>query len=714
MNEISKFLILLRKYRFTLIIVPIVTIIITFFLVLNLPDAYISQAQVATGIVDETQQQVGLTATSDRDKVAQRFSNLMEIMKMTKILDQVSYQLILHDLTAKDPFKKVSKEIGKLSTSEKERVINLFKEKDQNNQPLISKGPNQDLLFKLLKSMEYDVESIKEKLLIYRPGDSDFIVVQFESEDPVLSALVVNLISSEFIKTYSSVLKENQVKAHNFLRDVLSEKSDTLANRMQQLRNYKVENGVLNLSEQSKQLYELVLDYDKKKQEAVEKTASYAGALKQIDRKFNPNERVYIEATLSKVNQSIVNTKDELSTLYNLYISNDLDAGYKKSYDSLNNVLSSQIAKSSDQYITNPYNTKQELIAQKLNLEIQMDMSRFGINSLERKVRSLNRQFVKLVPREADVQKMEMTIDIASKEYLDILNKYNQSSLETSFSTKMYVAQPGIPTLAQPSKKMLLVILSGIICFVFCLLVIFVIYFFDDSLLSAQQLANATELPVVGVVNKLITPAVDLGVLWNKDSVAPHLIQFKNQLRSIRYEIERDLTDKVLLITSIDAMEGKTLISLSLALAWKMTNKKVLIIDGNFGNPSITKASTSKVYLEDFFQGKVNLEKENQLGFIDILGNKGGDTSLLEIVSQEQIESKMNWAKGFYDLIIIETAALDDINQSKEWILFTKNIVSVFEAGSTLTQSKKNHIEYLKETGAFRGWIMNKVTVKQN
>ncbi|MET3114115.1 succinoglycan biosynthesis transport protein ExoP [Pedobacter sp. CG_S7] len=714
MDQVFKFLHLLKKYRLILIIVPIITVIITFFLVRNLPSSYISQAQVATGIVDETQQQSVILQSADRDKVNQKFSNLMEIMRMNKVLDQVSYQLIIHDLTAKVPFKNNSKELLDLNQSVRAQALMIFREKYLKRQGLTLTSSAQNDLFELLKSMGYDAESLKKKLLIYRPGDSDFIVLQFESENPDLSAMVVNSIASEFIKNYTSSIKESQVRASNFFSEMLREKSDTLSNRMKELRNYKVKNGVLNLTEQSKQLYTLILQYDTKKQEAIEKTSSYAGAVNEIDKKFDPRDRNYIEASLSKLNQSIVNTKEELSTLYDLYITNDLDPKYKSSYDSLSKKLTAQVNRSSDQYITNPLNTKQELISQKLNLEIQLDISRYSINSIANKLKTLNKQFEMLVPKEADVQSLEMSIDIASKEYLDILNKYNQSNLESSFSTKMIVAQPGVPGLSQPSKKMLLVILSGIISFVFCLLVIFIIYFLDESISSAQELANATDIPVLGEINQLSTASQDLNHLWNQETQAPHLLDFKNQLRSLRFEIERDLKDKVLVITSIHPSEGKTLIALSLALAWKMTNKKILVIDGNFSNPGITKAATSKIYLEDFFNNQVDLDKNNKSGSIDILGNKGGDTSLLELASHEQIQLKIEEAKNVYDLIIIETAALTNRDQSKEWALFSKNILSVFESGGTITQSKKNYIAYLKETGSFMGWIINKVNSKTN
>ncbi len=50
--ELREFLKLLPKYKNILIIVPLVTIIISYFLVRNLADKYISSAQIATGIVD--------------------------------------------------------------------------------------------------------------------------------------------------------------------------------------------------------------------------------------------------------------------------------------------------------------------------------------------------------------------------------------------------------------------------------------------------------------------------------------------------------------------------------------------------------------------------------------------------------------------------------------------------------------------------------------
>lgn len=710
MGEVFKFLNLIRRYRLILIIIPITTIIITFFLVRNLANSYISQAQIATGIVDESQQQsVLIQAVTNRDQVAQKFSNLVEIMRMNRVLNQVAYQLILHDLTSAQHFKKDSKLLSELNAAARSHAIKVYTEKYNKAEALTLSNPDQDGLYRVMLSMGYDPDAIRNKLIIFRSGESDYIVVQFESESPELSAFVVNQISAEFIKSYSTTLKMRKMKENDFLRNLLKEKTDSLSNRMSRLRNYKVNNGVINLPEQSKQLYNLVLEYDTKKQEAIEKTSAYAGALSEIDRKFDPKERQYIEAKLSKVNQSIVNTRAELSSLYNLYINNDLEQRYKNSYDSLSNKLTEQINKSSDQYITNPLATKQALISEKMNMEIQMDISRYSINSIENKINELRHQLDKLVPKDADIQSLDMNIDIASKEYLDVLNKYNQSNLESSFTNNISVVQPGVPGLAQPSKKMLLVILSGIITFVFCVVIIFIIYLLDHSVSSAKDLANATQFTVLGSLGLLKSPAVDLHTLWENNALSKDLVQYKNQLRSIRHEVENQLQDKILLITSLDRHEGKTLLSLSLSFAWKMTNKKILLIDGNFSNPTISKASTSKVYLEEFLAEPNNPNFRTNTGGIDVLSNRGGDVSILELATAEQIQAKLDWAKTLYDLIIIETAALDDTNQAKEWLMFSQDAISVFEAGKVITEKNKRYISFLKESGHFRGWIFNKV-----
>jgi Mrp family chromosome partitioning ATPase len=331
---------------------------------------------------------------------------------------------------------------------------------------------------------------------------------------------------------------------------------------------------------------------------------------------------------------------------------------------------------------------------------------------MEKQLKQLNQEFDKLVPHEADVQSMERDVEVASKEYLDILEKYNQSSMESAFSIKLKFVQQAMPGLAQASKKMLLVLLSGIITFIFCLMVLFVLYFIDKRIITPKDLANKTQLPVLGILRSMKGFTMSVEKIWHTDTKDPVLREFKDQLRSIRFEIENDLKDKVLTVTSLNEGEGKTLLALSLAFAWKMTNKKILVIDGNFRSPRISETISASLYLEDYFTGKINLEDIKTDQNFEVMANRGGDLSIFEVVGQDIINERMEGLKGIFDIIIIETASLDQMNLSKEWILFSNKVVGVFEYGQVIDEAKKQRIDYFVSLGEkFSGWILNKTVL---
>ena len=77
---------------------------------------------------------------------------------------------------------------------------------------------DQQGLNEVLKSMGYEETQLRSKLFIYRVNNSDYIDVQFESENPELSAYVANTLCHEFLSYYDALKKSNQNKAVNFFR----------------------------------------------------------------------------------------------------------------------------------------------------------------------------------------------------------------------------------------------------------------------------------------------------------------------------------------------------------------------------------------------------------------------------------------------------------------------------------------------------------------
>ena len=711
--ELANFLKLLSKQKFTLIIIPLITIIISFFLVRNLPNVYRSESPLSTGLVDQTQQILNNNETTQESQINQEFSNLIEMMHLKKVINQVSYKLIIHDLTSNQPFRSSSLDFEDLNKEARQHALKIYTERYNKNEPLSLLIQDEKGLQALIASMKYDYSSINNKLNIYRSQNSDFITVTFESENPQLSAFVVNTLIDEFIKFYTLQVKTNQIKAKNFLAGLLRQKRISLDQKLNGLKNYKIENRVLNLNEQAKSLYGQIADYEGKKEQTEKDVVAYVGAIQGINNKFKPRDRKYFESTLTHLNQDILRTKNKLRNLNDQYIQSNFEEEYPPKIDSLQNVLTSQINSLTDKSIFNPLLAKESLIQEKLTLEIKLDLARYSIKSLNYELVRLNKKFDKLVPFEAVIQSYESDIDVAGKEYLEILQKFNQTSMESDFSINLRQVELAVPQRPEPSKKMLLVILSGIISFVFCLVVLFVVFFLDNSIKQPKELANKTQLPVIGHLNLINASTLDLKQLWSSSNESVQMLKFKDLLRSIRFEVDQELgNNKVLVINSIRQQEGKTLFALSLSYAYTMINKRVLLIDGNFMNPGISKAINSKTYINDYLNGKIKNFGKDTDSLISVLGNPGGDISLLEITSQEVIRERLNKLKSEFDVIIIEASSLDTLNKSKEWILFADKILTVFEANQNVTVAKKQYIDYLSSTGdKFVGWVLNKVTI---
>ena len=150
-----------------------------------------------------------------------------------------------------------------------------------------------------------------------------------------------------------------------------------------------------------------------------------------------------------------------------------------------------------------------------------------------------------------------------------------------------------------------------------------------------------------------------------------------------------------------------------MAYSYAAINKKVLLIDGNFNNPTLTNIFQPKVYVEDYFRNSAYLEKDSNS--ISILGNHGGDITLLEINDEKHVSKELNDLKGRYDIIIIDLPPVNSLNKSKEWLLFANKAVAVFEANKGISRPEKQYVDYLQSLhDKFGGWVLNKATINSH
>ncbi|MDB4901426.1 MAG: cryptic autophosphorylating protein tyrosine kinase Etk [Mucilaginibacter sp.] len=706
----SSFFTLLNKYKYVIIIIPLVTVIAAYFLVQYLPDQYVSSTQISTGIIDVSRNLSSKDnlRNDQSNEIDREFSNLTSIIKLKKLIDQVSYQLIIHDLSSSVPFRSLDQHFKDLGDTAKDNALLIFREKLKKGEPLLYNKADEKALIDLLVSMKYDERSLRKDLKISRDGESDFINVSFTSENPELSVFVVNTLCKAFIGYYN---KENNKPINSNSADILSnllvEKRKALNEKKDEFQHYKIKNGILNLDEQAKSIYEQISAYNDKKNQAIKDIASYEGAIKSIDERFDPKERKYIESTISQYNQSITGTEEQLHVLNDEYVHSGFNPKYKPALDSLKKQISTQINTGSDKYLTNPLVAKDDLVKQKMTLEVSRDLAKYSVESINSELKELNAQKSRIVPFDAIVKTYEFDINMASQEYLELLNKYNQTNPQLNFSLKLTQVEEATLDGAEPFNKVPLIIFCGLGSLFLCLLMVFIGSFYDKKIKEPIDLVNSTHLPVLGSLNEIEDPNINLRKLWDVEQ-RHNTREFKELLRSVRFEIDQELKgEKILAITSLSEGEGKTVLATSLAYSYAAINKKVLLIDGNFNNPTISKTIEPKFYIEDYFVNKSYIDRDNNT--ITVLGNQGGDVTLLEINDEKNIQNDLNDLKLRYDIILMDLPPLNSLNKCKEWILFANKVIAVFEVNQSISREETRYIAYLKNLkDKFAGWVLNK------
>lgn len=712
--DIKSFFKLLNRYKWILILVPLISAVATYFLAKQLPKTYKSEAMIATGIVDPSKQLAGAQQI-DYFKMTQEFNNIIEKMKMRKIMSILSYRLVLHDLdNPAEAFKPYSEKIDSLSASDRKKVSELFRRNLEAKIPLSladNKGPVK--LYDIVNSMGYGEGALNKGLDINHPDNSDFINVKFVSSNPLLSAFVVNTLSTEFIRNYGSDVNFNQGQNNELLDSVLKVKERDMNAKNLALKDFKMKNGVLNLDKQSQLVYAQITAAEDRKGQVMSNIQANQSAIAAIDSRLKSNDP-NMGKNVVRDNAALINIRSQLEIANRRYVDGNFKPEDKKRIDSLSNIQIALSSNNSDKYIVDPQVSRQALLAQKYQLETTVAQLMGSVKSIDAELATATAKYNAMVPFDANIQNYNRDADMATKDYLEALNRINTTQTQQNLALKLQIAQIGLPGFAEASKTLIFTALSAVATLFICFAVLLALFITDSSINTTRQLENATKSKVIGSLNFIPDEDKQIKTIWSNTETNNNYNIHKELLRSLRFEINDLLAaddSRILGITSLVAGEGKTFVAANLSYAYAMTGKKVLLIGGEQAAPvlSDSKQLTRSQNFETFL---VNREIKVE-DLITKLSKVDHHKSLLEIQNERNLRSGFDVLKKQFDIIIIDIESLTDINIAKEWLSFTEKSIAVFSVGKSLSDGDKDMVVFLKKQPGFIGWVINKVRLTE-
>ena len=242
-------------------------------------------------------------------------------------------------------------------------------------------------------------------------------------------------------------------------------------------------------------------------------------------------------------------------------------------------------------------------------------------------------------------------------------------------------------------------------------------------------------MPLLGFVYELPKNSVNLEQIFFNGRVQENVgDKFREQLRNIRFELEKT-NNQILLVTSLDRQEGKSFFITSLAYSLILNYKKILIIDTNFKNNTLSALYKGNNGFEEFLrkheqrllsegnQGHLigeaiwfneaseeNIIQKTGIEGLDIISCKGNNLSPSEIFHGKRFEELLDSLRFRYHYIIMEGPCLNLYSDTKELSVYCDKVLGIFAANKSIKKIDRESIKFLKSLkDKYMGSILNKV-----
>ena len=344
-------------------------------------------------------------------------------------------------------------------------------------------------------------------------------------------------------------------------------------------------------------------------------------------------------------------------------------------------------------------------VINKLNLD-------YTINKIQKEIN---------VKSEDDTEILKISVtDSNSKRAADIANKLAEV-FETEIIKIYKIQNVSVIDVAEveskPSNNTFVrdIILALFISVAGSSAVIFVIFYFDDTLRDTDNVENDIDMPVIAKVFK-DQSGVELIV-----DKKPKAITSEN-IRTLRANLQFSAVDKELktiLVTSTLPSEGKSYISSNLAISFAQAGKKVLIVDCD-----LRKGRQHKIFKLPSRRGLSNLLisdkdyreyiNETKIDNLFVIARGVVPPNPSELLGSKKNVQLLTELKKLFDIIILDGAPCSGLSDSLVLSSIVDEVLLVTSVNTTPKAELKNVKKSLENIGAkIAGCVINNINTKK-
>ena len=514
----------LYRIRWYLVILPLIALVVTWFMTRNEERQYDTKTTIYTGMITGYNLEGGSGTAGGNAQI--NIKNLMIIVSTDNTIREVALRLFARCMMYGNPTKDnnyISAEhyralIATVPADVKALINKNSEQSTYANLKAYEKPTMGNYVFGLLNYHPYfSISSITSRLKVMQMSNSDIIDIGYSANDAGIAYNTLDILNDVFARQYQQLRYGETNNVIKFFEREVARLFRLLSQAEDKLIDYNISKRIINYDEQTTQLSSM---------DASQQTFENQQLLDYTTTKALMD---YLEGQLSSRTQAVRSNNEFTnyvrdisriqSRISNLQLmSSEGGANSAESQQELANArkelenVTKKVRSLTKEVYANSYNTETgvqaaPMLDKWLDQVLLMVKAKAQMEAKDIMRQKLDEQILYYAPIGATIERQHRHIGFIESNYMEMLRALNsarlrQRNLQMTTATLRVLNPPMFPLNAQPTNRMMSLLGSMIVTFFLTMLYFMIVEMLDRTLRDRMRTERITEVPVMGCYPK--------------------------------------------------------------------------------------------------------------------------------------------------------------------------------------------------------------------
>ena len=514
----------LYKIRWYLIILPLIALVVAWFMTRNMERVYDANTTIYTGMITAYNIEGGSGTAGGNAQTNMR--NLMLLITTDVTIHEVSLRLfarcMMYGNTNKDNNYISAEHFRQLNNSVPADVKALINHNSENatyaNLKAYEKPTQDNYLFGLTNYHQYfGINNITSRLKVVQLNQSDIIDIGYSANDAGIAYNTLDILNEVFARQYAQLRYGETNNVIKFFEREVARLYRILTHAEDDLIRYNVEKRIINYGEQTKVLSGMDGEQQRSDNTLLKNQATTRALMDYLERQLGDRAKI-IKANKEFTNQ-VTDISRIQSRISNLRLMSSEGSGSgvesqlelakaeKMLQNATDNVRSLIKDIEAGTYSTETGVKANDMISRWLDQVLLLERTKAELGAQDIMRANIDKQMIYYAPIGATLGRKDRHIGFIEGNYMEMLKALNaarlrQKNLQMTTATLRVLNPPLFPMNAQPTNRMMILLGAFMLTFIMTALYFLIIELLDRTLRDRMRSEHITKIPVMGCFPK--------------------------------------------------------------------------------------------------------------------------------------------------------------------------------------------------------------------